>query len=298
MSVPAAMRGAQLAPAVVEIVEWRSTPSSVAELRALGVVVLATEGVDGAEVLEQPGDPLGAGRGERVVERGDDHVAQVVERDVEHPRRCAAGVVRRRGSGGAGTGTAGDRGERLAEHARVQRVVDELPRDLAARVVAAQTGERADGGAELREHAEVGEAVGIDAHAAGALVVAQAIGEVGEALERVAHEDPREVVVPVTPVRELPVGDRDQFGAGVHEVAGTGVALHQHDRPVAVVGDVRAEPGEREGDHGHAAAGRVVLRLPLGDLVEHVLAHRAGRAELGEIERAAGRDGAARRAAP
>ena len=180
----------------------------------------------------------------------------------------------------------------------MQRVVDELPRDLAARVVAAQTGQGADGGAELREHPEVGETVGIDAHAAGALVVAQAIGEVGEALECVAHEDPREIVVPVTPVSELPVGDRHQLGAGVHEVAGSGVALHQHDGPVAVVGHLRPEPGERERDHGHARAGRRVLRLPFGELVEHMRAHRAGRAELGEIEPRVDRGGAARRAGP
>ena len=155
-----------------------------------------------------------------------------------------------------GHGHAGDLGQRLAEHARVQRVVDELPRDLAARVVGAQPRERADGGADLRENAEVAETFGIDAEAAAALVVAQALFEVGEALERVAHEDPGEVVVEVAPVRELPVGDRDQLGPRVHEVAGTGVALHQHERPVAVGGAVAPQPRERQRDHGNAAAGR------------------------------------------
>ncbi len=130
-----------------------------------------------------------------------------------------------------------------------------------------------------------GEAIGVDAAAAGGLVVAQARREVGEPLERVAHQDPREVVVEVAPVRQLPVGDRDQLGARVHEVAGAGVALHQHHRPVTVVGHLRPQPRERERDHGHAAAGRVVLRLPLGDLVEDVLTDRTGHTQLGQVER-------------
>ena len=175
----------------------------------------------------------------------------------------------------------------------MQRVVDELPRDLAARVVAAQPCERADGRAQLREDSEVGEAIGIDAYAAGGLVVAQTCREVGKPLERVAHQDPREIVVEVAPVRQLPVGDRDQLRARVHEIAGTGVALHQDDRPLIVVGHLRPQPREREGDHGDAAAGCRVLRLPLDDLVEDVLTDRPRRAELGEVERRAGRGGAA-----
>ena len=148
----------------------------------------------------------------------------------------------------------------------------------------AQPRERADGGADLREDVEVAETFGIDAEAAAALVVAEALFEVGEALERVAHEDPREVVVEVAPVRELPVGDRDELGPRVHEVAGTGVALHQHERPVAVGGAVVPQPRERQRDHGNAAAGVRVLGLPLDDLVEHVLADRPRRTELGQVE--------------
>ena len=86
-------------------------------------------------------------------------------------------------------------------------------------------------------------------------------------------------------MRELPVGDHDELGPRVHEVAGTGVALHEHDRPVAVGGAVVAQPRERQRDHGDAAAGLRVLGLPLDDLVEHVLADRPRRTELGQVER-------------
>ena len=175
-------------------------------------------------------------------------------------------------------------GEHLGQQARVQRVVHELPRDLAPPVTGPQPGEGADGGAELGEDAEVAEPGRVDRVPAQPLVVGQPGVELGEPLEGVAHQDPREVVVEVAPVRELPVGDRGEPARVEHEVARPGVALHEHDRPVAVVGHVGPQPRRRERDDRHAAAGGGVLRVPLGDLVEHVRGDRTGRAELGEVE--------------
>ena len=90
---------------------------------------------------------------------GTHDVAEVAERDVVRPAVRSVVVAdpeRRRDGDTLGLG------EHLGQQARVQRVVHQLPRDLAPRVTGPQPGEGADGGAELGEHAEVAEAGRVD----------------------------------------------------------------------------------------------------------------------------------------
>ena len=61
----------------------------------------------------------------------------------------------------------------------------------------------------------------------------------------------------------LPVHDRDDIAPGVQEGPGSGVALHEHDRPVAVVREVLGEPAEGERDH-RLDNGRDPLEFRLG----------------------------------
>ena len=270
----------------------RPPTEQTAELAHLERRELGPEAVGLPEVLDQPRDTFGARLREVVGERRQHDVAQIVERDVVHPR--VRGVV------GLVDGFRGQWrfeldaccfGEHLSEQPCVQRVVHQLPRDLTALVARAQTREGADRRAGLREHAEVLKPIVVDREAARPLVVAEAGVEVGEPFEGVAHQQPREVVVEITPVGELPVGHRGEAAAAEHEVARAGVALHEHDRPVAVGRHVRAQPGTRERDDRHRASGGVVLPFPLVDLGEHVRGERARRSE---VERPT-REGRARR---
>ncbi|CAB4753315.1 unannotated protein [freshwater metagenome] len=82
----------------------------------------------------------------------------------------------------------------------------------------------------------------------------------------------------------LPVHDRDDIAPGVHEVPGSGVALHEHDRPVAVVREVLGEPAEGERDHRLDDVTLDVLLLPYRELFADVLTDARGRAELGQAQ--------------
>ena len=207
---PRSIARAQRAPAGVDVVDRRARAARRARARSASSK-LGPEPVGLPQVLEEAGDALGAGRGEVVGERGDARRRGGRRARRRRPSDRSA-VVGRRASGG-GSAHALGLGQRLAEHAACAACCTSSCHAISpARRWPRRPGERADGGAALGEHAEVAEACGVDAEPAQPLVVGEARLEIGEPLERVAHEHPREVVVEVAPVRELPVGDRDELG--------------------------------------------------------------------------------------
>ena len=107
----------------------------------------------------------------------------------------------------------------------------------------------------------------------------------GEAFLEVAHVDPAEIVVEIPEVRGLPIGDRDDRVALVHEVPRPGVALHQDHRPRTVGRKVASEPPARELDEEVVLRDQPILRLPPVDLLDHMLSDRRRHAQLGQVER-------------
>ena len=113
-----------------------------------------------SQVLQQPGDALGA-RSRRSRRRARGPRRRGGRRARRRTPSCSARRRRRTGSG-AGNVDALGLGEQLGQQARVQRVVHQLPRDLAPAVTRPQPGEGADGGAELGEDPEVAEPGRVD----------------------------------------------------------------------------------------------------------------------------------------